>query len=264
MSFEQQVVWITGASSGIGEALVYAFASRGAKVVLSARNEAALRQVCQKSRLSEENSLILPMDLSHMEKAEELTQAVMAKFGRIDVLVNNGGISQRAYAKDTPLEIDRRLFEVNFFGTIALTKSVLPVFLKQRSGHYIVISSISGKFGFFLRSAYAASKHALHGFFESLRLEVFKENIQVLIVCPGKIQTNISLHALTGDGATHNKMDESQQKGIPADECAEQIVKAVMQGKEEIFIGGKEIRAVWVKRFFPSLFSMLIRKQKAE
>ncbi len=264
MSFENKVVWITGASSGIGEALVYAFASRGARVVLSARNEASLKQVQQKSRLNVENSLILPMDLSHMENVEELTKAVTTKFGRIDILVNNGGISQRAYAKDTPLEIDRRLFEVNFFGTIALTKSVLPVFLKQKSGQYIIISSISGKFGFFLRSTYAASKHALHGFFESLRLEIFKENVRVLIVCPGKIQTNISLHALRGDGSTHNKMDQSQEQGIPAVQCAEQIIKALQQGKEEVFIGGKELRAVWVKRFFPSLFSKLIRKQKAE
>ena len=154
--------------------------------------------------------------------------------------------------------------EINFFGTIALTKSVLPYLIKQKSGHIIVMSSIAGKFGFYFRSAYSASKHALHGFFEALRMEIYNDNVKVFIVCPGKIKTNISINAITENGGTHNKMDESQEKGLSAEECAKQILNGIRNNKDELFIGGKELRAIWVKRFFPSLFTRLIRKQKPE
>lgn len=263
-TFANKVVWITGASSGIGEALANAFALEGSKLVLSSRRKEELERVKTELKLSDEQILILPIDLTDTSKANEYTQQVISKFGRIDILINNGGISQRALTKDTPLDIDRKIMEVNFFGTIALTKSVLPVMLKQKSGHIIAMSSIAGKFGFYFRSAYSASKHALHGFFESLRMEIYKDNVQVMIVCPGKIKTNISFNAVTGDGGTHNKMDESQANGVSAEECAKQILKGIKNNTEELFIGGKELRAVWVKRFFPKLFSKLIRKQKPE
>lgn len=262
--FQDKVVWITGASSGIGEALAKAFSGAGARLILSSRRISELERVKQSLQLPDERVLILPLDLNETNQIQSQTQRIIDTFGRIDILVNNGGISQRSYTKDTPLDIDRKIMEVNFFGTIAVTKSVLPVFLKQRSGQIIVISSISGKFGFYLRSAYAASKHALHGFFESLRMEVDKDNIKVLLVCPGKIQTNISVNAITGTGEKHNKMDESQTQGLSADTCAAQILQGVEKGKEELFIGGKELRAIWIKRFFPGLFSKLIKKQKAE
>lgn len=262
--FQDKVVWITGASSGIGEALAKAFSKAGARLVLSSRRISELERVKKLLQLPEERVLILPLDLSETAQVQNLTQQIIHAFGRIDILVNNGGISQRAYTKDTPLDIDRKIMEVNFFGTVAVTKSVLPFFLKQQSGQIVVISSISGKFGFYLRSAYSASKHALHGFFESLRMEVASDNIQVLIVCPGKIQTNISVNAVTGSGEKHNKMDASQVQGLSADDCAAQILKGLSNGREEIFIGGKELRAVWIKRFFPALFSKLIKKQKAE
>ena len=154
--------------------------------------------------------------------------------------------------------------EVNFFGTVALTKSVLPYMLQQKSGHIIIISSIVGKFGFYLRSAYSASKHALHGFFDSLRMETYKDNVKILIVCPGKIRTNISLNAITGDGTKHSKMDESTDKGLSAEACAQQILNGIKNNKEEIAIGSFDINAIWLKRFFPNLFSKIIRKQKAE
>jgi short-subunit dehydrogenase len=263
-TFANKVIWITGASSGIGEALANAFALEGAKLVLSSRRKEELERVKTALKLTEEQVLILPIDLADTRKANEYTQQVISKFGRIDILINNGGISQRALTKDTPLDIDRKIMEVNFFGTVALTKSVLPIMLKQKSGHIIAMSSIAGKFGFYFRSAYSASKHALHGFFESLRMEIYKDNIQVMIVCPGKIKTNISINAVTGDGGTHNKMDESQANGVSAEECAKQILKGIKNNTEELFIGGKELRAVWVKRFFPKLFSKLIRKQKPE
>jgi len=263
-AFKNKVVWITGASSGIGEALTLLFAKEGAKLVLSSRRKEELMRVKNTLKISEENVFILPIDLADTSKANEYTKEVITKFGRIDILINNGGISQRALTKDTPIEIDRKIMEVNFFGTVALTKSVLPYMLEQKSGHIVAMSSIAGKFGFYFRSAYAASKHALHGFFESLRMEIYNDNVNVLIVCPGKVKTNISINAVTGDGTNHNKMDESQAKGVSAEECAKQILKGIENNTEELFIGGKELKAIWVKRFFPTLFSKLIRKQKPE
>ncbi len=263
-TFKNKVVWITGASSGIGEALSKAFALEGAKLVLSSRRTEELERVKKTLKLGDTDVFILPLDLANSSKTDELAKLVISRFGRIDILINNGGISQRSLTKDTSLEIDRRVMEVNFFGTVALTKSVLPYMLKQKSGHIITISSIVGKFGFYLRSAYSASKHALHGFFESLRMEVYKDNIKILLVCPGKIRTNISINAISGDGKTHNKMDESTDKGLSPEECAAQILNGIRSNKEELFIGGKDLRAVWLKRFFPSLFSKIIRKQKAE
>jgi short-subunit dehydrogenase len=270
-TFQNKVIWITGASSGIGEALAKAFAAEGAKLILSARRNEELQRVKSALKLSDADVLILPFDLADTSKINELTEQVIARFGHIDILVNNGGISQRSLTKDTPLEIDRKIMEINFFGTIALTKSVLPHMLQQKNGHIIAMSSIAGKFGFFFRSAYSASKHALHGYFESLRMEIYKDNVNVLIICPGKIYTDISINAITETGGKHNKMDESQAKGISADVCAERILKGIKNNKKELFIGGKnfliggkELRAVWLKRFFPDLFSKMIQKQKPE
>lgn len=263
-NFNNQVVWITGASSGIGEALAQAFAREGAKLILSARREEELERVQKSCGLDDRSCLILPIDLSDTSDIASKTKTVIEKFGRIDVLVNNGGISQRSLAKETPIEIDRKIMEVNFFGQIALTKSVLAEMLKQKSGHVVVISSIAGKFGFWFRTAYSASKHALEGFFEAFRLETEGEGIKTLIVQPGKIRTSISLNALKSDGSSHSSMDKSTELGMPADECASIILDAMRKNKPEILIGGREIKAVWIKRHFPKLFRKIIRKQAKE
>jgi dehydrogenase/reductase SDR family protein 7B len=264
MNFKDKVVWITGASSGIGEALAKAFADEGAKLVLSARRGEELERVKKECKLSDADCLVLPLDLSDTTQINSQTETVLAKFGRIDVLVNNGGISQRSLAKDTPLEIDRKIMEVNFFGQIAITKSVLPVMLKQKHGHIVVISSIAGKFGFWFRTAYSSSKHALHGFFEALRLETEADGIKILMAVPGKIQSAISINALKEDGSKNNVMEKSQEEGLPANECAAIILDAMKKEKEEILIGGREIKAVWLKRHFPKWFGRVIRKQKRE
>jgi short-subunit dehydrogenase len=257
--FKGKVVWITGASSGIGEALACKMAGEGAILVLSARRENELKRVEQNCKAAQ--TLILPFDLSDTSNAKDLAEQVIQKFGRIDILVNNGGISQRSTAAETPIEVDRKIMEVNFFATVSLTKAVLPYMLKQNAGHIVVISSVAGKFGFYLRSAYSASKHALYGFFDSLRLEIEKQNIKVTMICPGKVFTNISLHALTSDGNEHGKMDQSHQEGVSAEKCAEQITEGILKGKEEVLIGGKELIAVYLKRFLPFLFGKVIRKQ---
>jgi len=260
--YQNQVIWITGASSGIGKALAAELAREGAKLVLSARKVEVLEEL-KNTLPNAAVHLVLPLDLEHSENFEALAKEVYEVMGAIDVLINNGGMSQRSGVGETSLEVDRRIMEVNFFGNVALTKAVLPYFRKQKSGHFVVISSIAGKFGFFLRSAYSASKHALHGFYESLMLEEERNNIHVTIACPGKINTNISLNALNSEGEKHGEMDHNQSTGMSAEVCALQLIKAMKKGKKEVLIGNKEIKAVKLKRFFPRLFWKVIRKQSA-
>jgi dehydrogenase/reductase SDR family protein 7B len=260
-NFENKVVWITGASSGIGEATAIAFAKLNAKIVLSSRRKDELERVGKLCNLNENQILILPFDLNNISLFESNVNTIINKFGKIDLLFNNGGFSQRSEALKTPLEIDRQIMEVNYFANIALTKLVLPIMIKQQSGQIVVISSIAGKFGFFFRSSYSAAKHALHGFYESLRLETEQHGIRVLIVCPGKIKTNISINALTEDGKKHNKMDESHKDAMSAEICVSNIIEAVKKNREELLVGGREIKAVWLKRFFPNFLTRILRKQ---
>jgi dehydrogenase/reductase SDR family member 7B len=259
--FKDKVIWITGASSGIGEALALELGRKGARLILSARREEELKRVAAQTKLPELDLMILPFDLSDTGNSSGLAAQVMNKFGRIDVLINNGGYSQRSEAIETSLDIDRKLMEVNYFSYVSLTKAVLPYMKRQKSGQIVVISSIAGKFGFYLRSSYSAAKHALHGFFESLRLETEKFGLKVLIVCPGKVKTNVSLNAVKADGQKHNEMDISHENAMSAEECARQITDAMLKGKEEILVGGKELLIVKIRRYFPNLFSKLIRKQ---
>ncbi|MES2680664.1 MAG: SDR family oxidoreductase [Bacteroidota bacterium] len=259
--FKDKVIWITGASSGIGEALAFEFARREARLILSARRAEELKRVAAATGLPDLDLMILPFDLKDTSNASALAAQIINKFGKIDFLINNGGFSQRGEAMATPLEIDRDLMEVNYFSCVALTKAVLPYMKQRKSGAIIVVSSIAGKFGFYLRSSYSAAKHALHGFFESLRLETEKYNIKILIVCPGKIKTSVSVNAITASGSPHNKMDESHEDAMSAEECAQQIVNGILKNKEEILIGGKEILMVKIKRFFPKLFARLVRRQ---
>lgn len=261
-TYFDKVVWVTGASSGIGRAMTELMVAKGAKVILSARNRESLEQFRKELDRSEEH-LSLPLDLGNSEEFERLTSQVIARYGRIDVLINNGGISQRGEAHETSMDVDRKIMEINYFGNIALTKAVLPYMTKQQSGQIIVISSIAGKFGFFLRSAYSASKHALHGFYESLRLEQEKNGLAITIACPGKINTSISKNALNATGDMHGEMDHNQATGMSAEQCASEIIEAASRNTYEVLVGNKEIKAVTLKRFFPSLFWKIIRKQSA-
>lgn len=262
-SVRDKVIWITGASSGIGEAVVYELAAKGAKLILSARRKKELERVKGNCALERQADIrILSLDLTAASTLKLSAEAAIQIFGHVDILINNGGISQRSFAKDTLLEVDRKIMEVNFFGTIALTKYLLPHFLRRRQGHFVTVSSVTGIFGTPFRSTYAASKHALHGFFDSLRAELYKDAgdaITVTMICPGFIHTPITLSAVTGDGTPLGKMDEAQFKGKPARWCAERIVDAIEKKKEEVYIGGKETLGVRFKRLFPKLFSKYIR-----
>jgi dehydrogenase/reductase SDR family member 7B len=262
LSFKEKTVWITGASSGIGEALAYQFAKEGATLILSARRKDELEKVSQTCEHLGGKSYVYPLDLSVQTQLEEVADQVLLVFGHVDVLVNNGGISQRSLVIDTPVEVDRRIMEVDFFSGVVLTKKVLPGMVKQGYGHFIVISSITGKFGFSLRSGYAAAKHALHGFYESLRAELHNQGIHVTLACPGRIHTNISLSAITKSGQPHGIMDHAQAGGISAEQCAKKIMKAVKKQKIEVYIAGKEMLMIYFKRYIPWLFFKLVSKVK--
>lgn len=260
---KDKVIWITGASSGIGEALAYALAEKGAKLILSARRKTELERVkgnCVAA--AQPNVRVLALDLAKPETLRLSTEAAIQLFGHVDILINNSGISQRSFAKDTRIEVDRTLMEVNYFGAVTLTKYLIPHFLNRKSGHFVAVSSVTGKFGTPYRSGYAATKHALHGFFDSLRAELWKDcrAIKVTLICPGFIHTPITLSAVTGDGTPLGKMDEGQYLGMDAALFAAKMIKAIEKQKNEAYIGGREVLGVYLKRWFPNLFARIIRK----
>lgn len=259
-NLKEKVVWITGASSGIGEQLAYKFAREGASLVLSARNAEKLEQVKKTCLLTTSKCWVHPVDLLNISQLEEVVLNVLTQTARIDILINNAGRSQRSLAKETPLENDRSIMELNFFSVVALTKLVLPQMLKNHAGHIVVISSISGKFGFPMRTAYTASKHAVQGYFEALRAELIHDNIKVTIVSPGRIRTNISINALTHNGFSYNKMDKGQTNGMAPEVCADKIVKAVKKDRKELLVGKNEIIMVYIRRFLPILYHKIVTK----
>jgi dehydrogenase/reductase SDR family member 7B len=257
--FLDRVVWVTGASSGIGEALAVAFSREGAKVVLSARNAVELERVRAACDGAADRHLVLPLDLTRYDALPAAVSAVLQRFDRVDILVHSGGVSQRSLVANTDLATDHAIMDLNFFGTIALTKAVLPSMLARRGGHIVPISSVVGYVGTPLRSTYSASKHALHGFFDSLRAEVAKDGISVSIICPGYIRTNVTRNALTGNGSALGTMDATHQNAMLPEECARRIVDAVAKRKEELIVGGKETWAVPLKRFVPGFVSRMVR-----
>jgi short-subunit dehydrogenase len=253
-----KVAWVTGASSGIGEALVQALAARGASVVLSSRRNDLLLKV-QAACSHADQHLALPLDLLNQVEFEPAVRMVLDRFGRIDTLVHCAGISQRAQAVETQLHVDRHIMELNYFGPIGLTKQVLPSMIERRSGHIVVVSSLLGKFAARGRSAYCASKHALHGFFDSLRAEIYPHGIAVTMACPGFVRTNASLNALRGDGQPHGKMDDLTARGLESQACAQRLIKAIEQRRREVYIGRNETLALYLSRWAPNLFHRFIR-----
>ncbi len=260
-SLENAVIWITGASSGIGEAMAKKFAQEGARLVLSARRESELERVKLATGLPHNKVLVLPLDMEQQGLFEGAVEKVIGQFGRIDLLINNAGISQRGEVISSSMDVYKKLINLNYLAVVGLTKAVLPVFLKQNSGHFVAISSISGKLGSPMRAGYAASKHALHGFFDALRSEVTPSNIFVTLVCPGYIKTNISINALGNNGELHGKMDSNQENGLTAEYCAEKICKGIKNNKSEIYIGRKEVMGVYLKRFFPKILERILLNQ---
>lgn len=261
MYFSKKVVWITGASSGIGEYLSYALAAEGARLILSSRNLRELERVKATCHPDAE-VLLAPLDVADLDAIPELTQEVTKKMGPIDILINNAGVSHRDLALNTQLSVDRKIMDVNYFGTIALTKAVAPSMQARKSGQIVVISSVLGKIGAPYRSAYAASKHALHGFFDSLRAELYPDGISVTLICPGYVHTNVTANALKGDGSANEVVAESTKGGFPPDVFARKALKAIRQQRREVLIAKKEGLGVLMHRFVPGIYARIARNLK--
>ena len=257
------VIWITGASSGIGRALAVEAARRGATLILSGRNETALHEtaaLCAEHRLSGAPRLhadaILPFDLAAPNVRRQAAQKALGIFGRIDILVLNAGVSQRARFAETSPEVFDLIMETNFGSTVDLTRAVLPQMLERRSGMIVCISSVAGLMGAPLRTAYSASKHALMGFFGSLRAELYGSDVQVSMVYPGFVHTMISENALSGDGARHGELDPLQRAGQKPTETAHIVWNKLEAGALDIRVAFdfKARLGVFLARHFPKLF----------
>ncbi|UYQ92062.1 SDR family oxidoreductase [Chitinophaga horti] len=260
MYFSNKIVLITGASSGIGKALALELAKQQAKLILTARRAEVLAEVQEECLQYTQHCKLLSFDLTDSAQIAPKAAEALQLFGGLDVLINNAGVSQRSPVTDTAPEVDRQIMEINFFSAVNLTKALLPHFVKQGHGHIIVMSSMAGLMGFPLRSAYSAAKHALHGFFETFQTEQPVKDLHTLIVCPGRINTPISLSALTGSGQQHGKMDDGQKNGIPADKCAQIILRAAEKKKKLIKIAKEEKILLAIKRVLPSLYYRIAHK----
>ncbi|SDS48081.1 Short-chain dehydrogenase [Formosa sp. Hel1_31_208] len=261
MTFDDKVIWITGASSGIGKSLAIALSEYNCKLILSARRVIELEKVKVLCRRPDQ-VFALPLDLEDVHAMKTITATAISTFGTIDVLVNNGGISQRSPIIDTTIEVDKKLMDIDYLGTVALSKALLPHFVAQQSGHYVVVSSLMGKFSSPLRSAYCGAKHALHGFFDALRMEHDKDNIMVTMICPGFVNTNVARNALTADGSQQGYQDEMTENGLDVDLFVKKMIKAIRKGKYEAYIGKFEAFGVYVKRLSPRLLHWLVSRSK--
>ena len=254
----EKTVLVTGASSGIGEALCRELATRGARVVLAARRRPELERV-GRSLDHAERHRIWTVDLSDSVKLPQWAKALEEQVGRIDALFANAGISQRSSALETRLHVERRLFAVNYWAPVILTKTLAPAMVARGEGQICVVTSVMGKLGTPHRSSYAATKHALHGYFDCLRHELRPGGVHVTLAAPGYVHTQISVNALTGSGEPLGEMRKTTAAGIDAGVCARKIVNAVEAEKDEVLIAGaKETAGVWMKRLTPGLLNRLM------
>ncbi|MCH1582389.1 MAG: SDR family NAD(P)-dependent oxidoreductase [Flavobacteriales bacterium] len=257
---QRRTVWITGATSGIGKATAQACHQRGDRLILSARHPAALKDL--RSEIGASDAVLAAFDLGHHLEIPGVTESVWKQAGGVDLMIHCGGISQRSLLIDTSHEVDRHMMEVNYFGTLVLTRALLPHMITQGHGHFAVVTSLMGLFSAPMRSGYAGAKHALHGWFEALRAEHHKDNIRVTMVAPGFVRTAISLNALTADGSPQGTMDTATENGITASQCAAVILRGVDRNKALITPGKKEVLGYWLSRIAPGLLRRIARRAK--
>jgi dehydrogenase/reductase SDR family member 7B len=260
--YKGKIAWVTGGSSGIGEAIARRLAANGAILIISGTNKPGLDRIVEEIRNTGARAESIVFDLSNPTEVEDAANKAVEKYQKIDLLFNNGGVSQRTMVLDTTLAIDRKIMEINYFSGVILTKKVLPAMIEQGGGHIIATSSISGLFGFPLRSSYSASKHAMHGFYESLWTELHDKGIRTTIACPGRVRTNMSVNAIGKGGEPYGKMDHGQINGISAEKCARQILRAVMHNRRQVLIGGKELILARLKLWMPPAFYRIVTKIK--
>ena len=252
-----EVIWITGASSGIGEELAKQYAKRGSKLILSARRKAELERV-RNSCLNSNKIEIVPLDLTDFSDLPNKVEEAMQCFGTIDLLINNGGVSQRSLIMDTNFDVYKQLVDINYLGTVALSKALLPHFIQRQQGHFAVVTSVMGKYGSPFRSGYAGAKHALHGFFDVLRMEHQKDNISVSLLCPGFVQTNVTINALTGDGSSLGHDDPATKNGLAVDVFCQKAIKALDRKAWETYFGRKEKLGVYLKKISQKLLHSIV------
>ncbi|MCA6220889.1 SDR family NAD(P)-dependent oxidoreductase [Photorhabdus antumapuensis] len=257
MNLAGKNIWVIGASMGIGHALVKELDSYTTNLVISSRKEDLLKKLATEINLPEEN--VIPFDITNHDEAKEAVYKVLQLMGSIDCIIFTAGVSQRSLITDTQLFVYDKLMNLNFLSIVNIALTILPSMIEKKSGYFVVLSSVAGKFGTPNRSGYAASKNALHGFFESLRAEHMKDNISVTLVCPGFINTDITIRSLTGNGEPYQRIDSELEHGIPVDLCARKIVKAIISEKREIYPGGnREVIGVYLNRFFPRLLQYIV------
>ena len=261
MHFKDKVIWITGASSGIGAELALQLAVQKAKLILTARSKETLINVQQKCLEHTDFCNIVIADLSDEYQAEDSVQEAIKQFNRIDVVFLNAGVTQRSLGFETQIKVYRKLMDINFFAAVVITQKLFTVFKEQGGGHIVAISSIAGLMGYPYRSGYAASKHALQGYFETLQTEDAVKGLHYTIVSPGRINTAISTSALTKDGSPHLKNDVGQLNGIPVQKCVLQILRAVENNKKHIIIARGEYWLWLIKLIIPSLFYRIANKK---
>jgi short-subunit dehydrogenase len=234
---------------------------RGARVILSGRDHNRLQEV--KGKMPQpERAAILPLDLGAPDTHPGVVQQALGLFGSVDMLVNNAGISQRSLIMDTSMEVYEKMIRVNYLGTVALSKALLPHFIERKQGHFVVVTSLMGKFGSPLRSGYCGAKHALHGFFDVLRMEHEKDGVFVSMICPGFVQTDIARNALVGDGSSQGFQDQATKNGMDPDRFARKMLRAIEKRSWESYIGGREVSGIYLKRFFPKLLHRVVLRSQ--
>ena len=261
---DSKVVWITGASSGLGKALAKECADLGAQVILTARRFEELESV-RLSLVNPERHVSVPADITDETQVRRAYEQVLVEKGRIDWLINNAGLSQRALIAETTMETERAIMEVDYFSQVFLTKLVLPTFLAQKSGRIVFVSSVAGLLGTQYRASYSAAKGAIHLWANSLRAEIADQGIGVSVIFPGFVKTNVSINALNGAGEAQGFDNEVTANGLEPEEFAQSSIKSLLRGQEYIVIGGrKEILGTWVSRLSPALLYKMIRKTKVK
>ena len=263
-SFDNQVVWITGASRGIGAELAKAFAAQGARLIVSAPESERVglgNTVAMCQRLNPQlQCRIAPFDLTASEEVAQAYAQIKSDGWQVDVLVHNAGITHRSMALETRLDVDRKIMAVNYFGPLQLTKLVAPDMISRGRGSVVAVASVLGLIATPHRSAYIAAKHALHGFFEALRTETLDQGLHVMLAYPGFVNTDISVHALTAQGGVHGKQDPGQSNAMPPERVAQAIVNGLIQRRPRLLIAGKEGWLVHLQRLTPSLVTRIVRR----
>ena len=259
MNWKDKRIWVVGASSGIGEGLVNVLSKQGAKLIISSRRTELLNEI---ATLHPDTDIkVMYADMEKHAELPAIAQEAWNLFDGLDYIFLNAGMSVRDLVSETIVEAERKVMDINFWGPVTITKTLLPDLTDSRDVHIVLTSSLSGKYGVPKLASYAASKHALHGYFDSLRAETFQTGLKIHIAIPGFIKTNITVAGLRGDGSVNGQMQQTLEQGMDADQCAKIILKKLARGKEEFVVGGSERHTVFINRIFPGFTKRLIRSR---